>query len=184
MRMLCSLLLMFPALSASGDEPCKSGLHENQRPGPYTSLIAVGPQRGQQHCFICESADRPIVIVFARQLSEPLGQLVSQLDKALNEHKAAELRTWVTFLTDNQVALDPKVVQWGKKHATGNVPLGIFGDPVGPPTYLLAGEADITVILSVNQKVRANFAFRAGELNDSAIKAILKTIPKLLEKKE
>ena len=76
------------------------------------------------------------------------------------------------------------MVQWGKKHATGNVPLGIFEDPVGPPTYLLAREADVTVLLSVNQKVAANFAFRAGELNDTAIAAIMTAVPKLLEKKE
>jgi hypothetical protein len=168
----------------AADEPCKSGLHENQRPGPYTSLVSIGPERGQQHCFICESANRPLVIVFARQLSDPLGKLVGKLNKALTEHKAAELRAWVTFLTEDQVSLDPKVVQWGKKHATGTVPLGVFEDPVGPPTYLLARDADVTVLLSVQQKVVANFAFRAGELNDDAIGEIVRAISKIVNAKK
>ena len=171
------------ALIAS-DEPCKSGLQPSQRPGPYSALVAVGPQRGQQHCFICEAADRPIVIVFARSLSDPLGKLVHRIDKSLAENKAAELRGWVTFLAEDQTALDPKVVQWSQKHAIKSVPLAVFEDTVGPPTYLLAREADVTVLLSVKQKVVANFAFRSGELNDAAIDAILKTVPKIAAAKK
>src|SRR5438128_1402716 len=110
MKAACAFLLLVSGIRAAADEPCKSGLRESQRPGPYTALVAVGPQRGQQHCFICESGDRPLVIVFARRLSDPLGKLVAKLDKALTEHKAAELRSWVTFLADDQVSLDPKVV--------------------------------------------------------------------------
>jgi Domain of Unknown Function (DUF1080) len=162
---------------AAADEPCKSGLQPSQRPGPYSSLVAVGPQRGQQHCYICEAADRPVVIVFARSLSEPLGKLVHGIDRGVAEHKKAELRGWVTFLADDQTAMDPKVVQWSQTHAIKHVPLGIFEDTVGPPTYLLAREADVTVLLSLKQRVAANFAFRKGELNDAAIDAILTAIP-------
>src|SRR5271157_498013 len=93
-------------------EPCRSGLAVGQRPGPYAALVATGSLRGQSHCFICETADRPAVIVFARSLSEPLGKLAHQLDKAVVEHKAADLRAWVTFLADDHTTLDRKVVQW------------------------------------------------------------------------
>src|SRR5437870_12413776 len=136
-------------VTTAADEPCKSGLQPSQRPGPYSALVAVGPQRGQQHCFICEAADRPMMIVFARSLSDPLGKLVNKMDKLMTEHKAAELKAWVTFLAEDQTALDPQVVQWGQKQATGKVPLAVFEDVVGPPTYLLHREADVTVLLSV-----------------------------------
>ena len=75
-----SLMLLAGCCLAVADEPCKSGLQPTQRPGPYSSLIAVGPQRGQQHCYICEAEDRPVVIVFARSLSEPLGKLVQGIE--------------------------------------------------------------------------------------------------------
>jgi hypothetical protein len=165
------------------DDPCKSGPQPKQRPGPYAALISVGPQRGQQHCFVCEAGDRPTVIVFARTLSEPLGKLVNKLDRAIDQNKSAELRGWVTFLADDQTALDPKVVRWGQKHGVRNVPLGVFEDVVGPPTYLLAREADVTVLLSTKQRVVANFAFRAGELNDAAVEQIAKAIPQVVAKK-
>jgi hypothetical protein len=169
---------------ARADEPCKSGPQPTQRPGPYSSLVAVGPQRGQPHCFVCEAADKPVVIVFARSLSEPLGKLVQRIDTAVAAHKAADMRGWVTFLAEDHTALDPKVVQWSQQHAIKNVPLGIFEDTVGPPAYLLARDADVTVLFSVKQRVVANFAFRAGELNDAAIDAILKTVPKIAADKK
>ncbi len=184
MRKIAFLIASLFLASANADEPCKSGLATNQRPGPYTALVSVGPQRGQQHCFICESADRPVIIVFARGLGEPLGKLVGKLDRALAENKAAELCAWVTFLADDQTTFDSKVVQWSKRHATGGVPLGIFEDLTGPPAYRLSRDAEVTVLLSVKQKVIANFAYRTGELNDAAIADILKTVPRLvLEKK-
>jgi hypothetical protein len=171
------------AVSAlAADDPCKSGLQPNQRPGPYSALVAVGGQRGQQHCYICEAADRPVMIVFARQLSEPLGKLVHRMDTLLAEHKSAELRAWTTFLHEDGLAFDPQVVAWSRQHATGNVPLAIFEDVVGPPTYLLNRDADVTVLLAVEQKVVANFAFRKGELNDQAIEQIVKAVPRIVKK--
>ncbi len=175
---LSALLIAVAGLAA---EPVSSGLRPGQRPGPYSSLVSVGTERGQSHCFICTTSDRPAVIVFARTLSDPLGKLARELDRALADHKDAELRAWVTFLSDDQTSLDPKVVEWSKKHSLRQVPLSVFEDEVGPPSYLLSREADVTVLLSVKQKVVRNFAFRAGELNDELIAEILKTIPRITE---
>src|SRR5262249_62234222 len=75
----CHLVTLSPC---HGGEPCASGPKTGQRPGPYSALVSVGAERGQLHCFICETADRPAVIVFARKLSDPLGNLLRGLDKA------------------------------------------------------------------------------------------------------
>jgi hypothetical protein len=159
-------------------------LQSGQRPGPYSFVVSTGKARGQLTCFVCETEDRPAVIVFARSLSDPLGKLVHGLDKGLTEHKKADLRAWVTFLSDDQPALDPKVVEWGKKHATGNVPLGVFEDVVGPPSYRLAREADVTVLFFVKKKVVANFAFRTDELTAEKAAEVLKALPKIVGEKE
>jgi hypothetical protein len=172
--MLCAALLPVGALAA---EPCVSGLAAGQRPGPYAAVVSVGPQRGQSHCFICETADRPAVVVFARSLSDPLGRLAQGLDRAVQDHKALDLRAWVTLLHEDQLTLDPQVVKWAKANALRNVPVGVFEDTVGPPTYKLNREADVTVLVFVNQKVTANFAFRAGELTDARIAEVLRAVP-------
>lgn len=161
-------------------EPCHSGLEPGQRPGPYAAVMSTGDKRGQSFCYICDTADRPAVVVFARTLSEPLAKLVGQIDKALTEHQKAGLRAWVTFLSTNQPALDSKVVQWAQQHAIRRVPLGVFEDADGPPSYRLSRTADVTVLLFVKHKVVANFAFRPGELTDARTAEVMKSLPRIL----
>ena len=145
-------------------------------------MISTGPERGKAHCYICETGDRPAIVIFARTLNEPLAKLCQKLDKAVAEHQGAELRSWVTFLNVEPLSFDPKVVRWAKEHALRNVPLGIFEDLGGPPSYRLARDADVTVLLYVNKTVKVNHAFKKGELNDEAIAKILKDVPKMFEK--
>jgi hypothetical protein len=168
----------------SPQDPCTSGPQTGQRCGPYSALIATGPERGQPFCYICETGDKPAVLIFARSLTDSLGKMVVQLDKAVTDHKKNELRAWVTFLSDNQLALDPKVVKWSEKFAVRGVPLGIFEDPLGPPSYRLSKDADVTVLLFVKQKVVANYAFRAGELNDDKIKLVMNALPRIIPEKK
>jgi hypothetical protein len=185
-RLLCvpSLcVLCVSVLRSPGDQPCRSGLQPGARPGPYAAVVSTGPERGRSHCYICETADRPAVIIFARSLNEPLGKLAGEIDRALARHKAAGLRGWVTFLHADQPSFDPKVVDWGQRHALRNLPLAIFEDAGGPPSYRLAADADVTVLLSVRQRVVANFAFRAGELNDATVAEILRALPRILNTK-
>jgi hypothetical protein len=166
------------------EEPCVSGLPKGQRPKPYSFLVATGPERGQSTCYICETADRPAVVIFARNLGDPLGKLVAKLDKALSDHKKEELRAWVTFLSDDQPTMDPKVVKWGKKHAIRGVPLGVFEEAGGPPAYRLARDADVTILFFVKRKIVANFAFRAGELTDERASDVLKALPSIVGEKK
>jgi hypothetical protein len=188
MRVFLVLALSW-LLAGAGDrswaaDPCRSGLEPGQRPGPYAAVISTGPERGKAHCYICETGDRPAVVVFARRLSDSLAKLCQQLDQAVAEHRKAELRAWVTFLSDDQLSLDPRVVQWAKDHALRNVPLGVFEDIGGPPSYRLARDADVTVLCFVKQKVVANFAFREGELNPAKTTEVMKTLPRILGEKQ
>ncbi|MFN4260142.1 MAG: hypothetical protein ACK4RK_12670 [Gemmataceae bacterium] len=167
-----------PPLTAA--EPCQSGLKPGQRPGPYTAVMTTGPNRGTLYCAVCDTADRPAVIIFARSLNEPLGKLAQKLDAALTAHQKAELRSWITFLSADQLSLDLQVVRWSQQHALRNLPLGVFEDVEGPPSYLLHEDADVTILFSVQQKVTANFAFRKGELNDQAIDKVMQQLPKIV----
>jgi hypothetical protein len=169
----CSIALV------SGDLPSGSlvsGLQPGQRTGPYASVISTGPERGKSHCYICATGEKPAVIVFARSLSKDLGRLATQIEKSLTDHKAADLRGWMTFLNANQLEFDPQVVRWGQEYALGHLPLGIFEDEGGPPAYRLNRAADVTVLVCNKQKVVTNFAFKAGELTPARVAEIVKAI--------
>lgn len=180
-RSILALALFAPMLCA--EEPLVSGLKPGQRPGPYSAVVCTGPERGKLHCYICEAADRPVVILMARKLSDPLGKLALGIDKALTAHKTAELRGWLTFFHEDQSACDAQVVQWGKTHGLSNLPLAVFEDADGPPAYRVVKDAEVTVLLSVKQKVVKNFTFRAGELNEQRIKEVLNAMPLILPTK-
>jgi hypothetical protein len=180
MRRLAVAAFAVAAVAFADENPCVSGPKPGQRPGPYSFHIATGPERGTATCYVCETADKPAAVVFARTLSEPLGKLTAKLDQAVADKAVPELRGWVTLLTDaKQADAEAKLVEWGRKHAVRAMPLGAFEDPVGPPSYRLARDADVTVLLFVKQKVVANFAYRAGELTDAKIDEVAKGIEKL-----
>lgn len=158
-------------------DPCVSGVPVGKRPGPYSFLVATGPERGKQTCFICEQADKPAVVVFTRSLSEPVGQLLATLDSEVPKREKQGFKVWMTQLTD-KADLDG-LAKWSQKQALKNVPVGAFEDSDGPPAYKLAADAEVTVLVFVKEKVVVNRAYRAGELNEVAIKDIKQSLRKL-----
>jgi hypothetical protein len=176
------LLLAF-ALAQPASDPCLSGTPVGQRPGPYSFLVATGPQRGQQTCYICDQHEggKPGVVVFARSLSDPLGKLLTRLDAEGASRKDSGYKVWMTQLAE-RAELDT-LAKWAQKQGLKNCPVGAFEDADGPPAYKLHKDADVTVLLFVKQKVVANFAFRAGELDDKAIDNVMKAVPQLFEAK-
>jgi hypothetical protein len=80
--------------------------------------------------------------------------------------------------------MDPKIVKWSQQHAIRSVPLGIFEDPLGPPSYRLSKDAEVTVLMFVKQKVVANLAFRPDELNDDKTKEVMNALPRIVSEKK
>lgn len=54
-------------------------------------------------------------------------------------------------------------------------------NPAGPKGYGIAKEADVTVLLYVDHKVKANFAFEKGKMTRADVEKIMKEVPKILE---
>jgi len=182
-RVLTGLALLFVATAPLIADPCVSGLAPGARPGPYSFVLSTGTNRGQAQCFICETGEKPAVVIFARTLNDQVGKLTAQLDKAVAANKAADVRGWITFLHADQAAFDKGLVEWTQKHGLKVLPAGVFEDLTGPPSYKLAREADVTVLLFVKRKVVANFAYRASELTDEATAEVMKAFPRIVESK-
>ena len=181
-HLFCLPLALASALTLGAADPCVSGTPVGKRPGPYSFLVATGPQRGQQTCYICEQHDgnKPAAVVFARSTSDPLGKLMAKLDAAAIANKDGGGKVWMTLLAE-KADLDA-LAKWSQKQGLKGAPVGAFEDADGPPSYKLHQDADVTVILFAKQKVVATFAFRTGELDDKAIAAVMKAVPPVFEK--
>src|SRR5262249_4882613 len=135
---LGSLLLVFTT-TVPADEPLHSGLKPGQRPGPYAFVLATRPQRGTSFCYICDTADKPAAVVFARALSEPLAKPAAKLGQGAGDGGVPEFRAWLTLLAAGpQPGTEAKLAAWGRQHALRQMPLGVFDDEVGPPSYRLS----------------------------------------------
>ena len=67
-----------------------------------------------------------------------------------------------------------------------NLVLSIWNDsdaPAGPKKYHVNPDADVTVVLYTDHKVRANYAFRKGELSEKDMDAITGEVSKILPTK-
>jgi hypothetical protein len=172
---LLLLLGFIPGDLVSGPQPGKKF-------GPYTFLLATGPNRGTSHCYVCETGDAPAVIVLARSTSDTLGDFLKQLDRHLAKPEAKELKAWVTFVGMKQPQKEPELVGWSKKLGLRTLPLGIYELTAGPPSYKLHQDADITILLVKESKVVHNHAFANKGLTAGDIRQIMEKINSLSKK--
>ncbi len=162
------------------NEPCISGIPVGQRPGPYSFLVATGPQRGQQTCYVCETGENPGCVIFARKASDSLGQLLLKIEPVVNREKSP-IKTWMTILGEKTITID-NLAKWAKAQGLKSIPVGIFDYEDGPPSYKISQDAEITILIFNQKKVVNNFAFRSGELNEKSIKQIVESLSHLEKK--
>ena len=120
-------------------------------------------------------------MVFAREVSDSLTSLVKKIDAETGKNKSKKMGSFIVFLSQDE-KLGDKLKDVAKDGGIKSTILTIMDNPSGPPSWKVAKDADITVVLYNNRKVVANYAFKKGELNDAAIKKIMADVPKILEK--
>jgi hypothetical protein len=177
MRAMLAVCLLMGAATAA--EPVASGVPVGKRCGPYSFLVATGPQKGQQTCYICEQEKKPTVVVFCRSLSDQLGTLLADLDTDATTHAEKGLKVWMTQLSE-KADLDG-LSKWSKKLGLKSIPVGAYEDVDGPPAYKLHADADITVLVFVKEKVTFNCAYRAKELSADGIQEIRKAVAEIMK---
>jgi hypothetical protein len=113
-------------------------------------------------------------MIFAREVTGPLTSLVKKIDAATVNNKSKRMGSFVVFLNDDEKLAD-QLKTVADKEGLKKCILTI-DNPAGPNGYKVAKDADVTVVLYNNRKVKANFAFRKGELNEAAVAKIVAAI--------
>lgn len=164
--------------------PLKSGPQPGARPLPFTSNMVTGSHRGQQHCYVCEITDEPAVLVFARATDEPTARLMRGLRDAVRKHEKLKLFGWMVFLAadpSSESAVERQAYEFARANGATNLPVSVLGDPQGPPGYLIAPEAHVTVIVFQGGKVLHNRAYSKKEWSNRSAGTALNELPKLLK---
>ena len=125
-------------------------------------------------------------MVFAREVSDSLTSLVKKIDAATVKNKDSKMGSFVVFLNDEE-NLDKKLKELAEKEKLEKTALTI-DNPGGPQAYKIAKDADITVVLYVGSytkgAVKANYAFKKGEMKDKDIDKVVEDIAKILPDKK
>jgi hypothetical protein len=157
----------------------KSGPQVGEKvPGPFAPLNVTGPDAGKKSCQYCKNGARPVVVVFAKQFTPAVAQLVKKIDVAAAANKERNLGSYVVVCND-AAGLDQQLQNMAQQMQLQNTVLTLY-KPGGPERYRLAAEAEVTVLLYNHFTVKANHAFKAGELDSSALDAILADLGKML----
>jgi hypothetical protein len=120
-------------------------------------------------------------MIFAREVSDPLTSLVKKIDEATAKNSSCKMGSFIVFCTDDQ-GMEDKLKDLAKKEKLEKLVLTI-DNPTGPPKYKVAKDADVTVVLYEKQQVKANYAFKKGEMKDKDIEKIVADLSKILPEK-
>jgi hypothetical protein len=171
------VVAFLPSVASAGD--LKSGPQVGEKvPGPLNPLNCTGDHAGEKYCLYCKYGDSPVAMIFARQVTPELTKLIKRIDQATEKNQERNMGSFVVFLSDSDT-LEAELKELAKKEKIEHCILAI-GDPAGPERYNVAPEAEVTVVLYTLMTVKANHAFKNGELNDKSIDAIFADLPKIL----
>lgn len=158
----------------------KSGPQAGDKlPGPFAPLHVNGETAGKKVCLVCKHGDAPVAMIFARTAECPqTAKLIKKLDEATAANAKAEMGAFCVFLSDDdKVAEKLKAMTDKEKINTLTVAVDNI---TGPAKYNVDKDADLTVILYVDRAVKANWAFKKGEIKDADIDTIVKDLSKIL----
>jgi hypothetical protein len=179
--MTLALALLVGSVLAA-DPAVKSGPQVDTKiPGPFHPLNVTGEAAGKANCLVCQNGDHPVAMIFAREVSPALTTLIKKVDDATGKNSKAEMGSFVVFCSDSK-DLEGQLKTMADKEKVKNCILAI-DNPAGPDKYDVAKDADITVVLYTNRTVKANYAFKKGELKDKDIEKIVGDITKILPSK-
>jgi hypothetical protein len=178
---LLALALAFLSGTALADNTVESGPQVDQPvPGPFHPLNINGSEAGKKNCLFCSNGQNPVAMIFAREVTPELNTLIKKVDAETVKNKDAKMGSFVVFLTEDG-GLEKKLQELAKKDNLKECVLSIDDTPAGPKAYKIAKEADVTVVLYVNRTVKANYAFKKGDLKDKDVEKIVADVSKIVK---
>ncbi len=177
--MFAAALAVAAVVGVSFADNPKSGPQTGETvPGPFHPLHINGDSAGEKACMYCKHGDNPVAVIFARTATCPqTAKLIKALDAETAKHADAKMGSYVVFLSDDD-KLPAELKKMVEKEGVKNLTVTV-DNPAGPAKYKIAADADLTVVLYTDHKVKANYSFKKGEIKDGDIETITKDVSKI-----
>jgi hypothetical protein len=179
---LAVALVVCAVATADSSAKLVSGPQVDQKvPGPFHPLNVTGEKAGEKFCLYCVNGENPVAMIFARESSPALATLIKKIDAVTQKNKSAEMGSFVVFLSDKE-GLDKELQSLANEAGLKKIVLAI-DNPAGPEKYKVAKDADVTVVLYNEHVVKANYAFKKGQLKPTDIDKIVGDVSKIVPAK-
>lgn len=177
-----AVAVLVGSLNAEKAAAIKSGPQIDQKlAGPFHPLNVTGDKAGEKNCLYCSNGNNPVAMIFAREVTPALTTLITKIDEATAKNKDCDMGSFVVFCSDDE-GLEKQLKNMAQKAKLSKIVLSI-DNPAGPKGYDVSKDADVTVVLYTKRTVKANYAFKKGQLNDRAIDTIVADISKITPSK-
>jgi len=168
-------------------EELKSGLQVGEGIGAYIVEKCAGNPNdgvavGETLCYRCKMGNRPVVAVFARSIDGKLDSLLKELDQVVAANESKKAVSFVNLDGENIDGLKTQAQKLVDKAKVNNIAVVVPTEKrQGWGGLKLNPKADLTVLIYRKGKIAANHAFAEGELDEKAIKKIVKDTSLILE---
>jgi hypothetical protein len=163
---------------AWAENTVKSGPQVNEKvPGPFDPLNVTGSKAGEKNCLYCSNGLNPVAMIFAREVTPEVTKLIKKIDGCTCKNEDCSMGSFVVFLSDKE-GLEGQLKNLAKENDLKKIVLSI-DNPAGPEKYNINKDADVTVVLYKSRVVKANYAFKKGEMTDKDVDTILGDVSKI-----
>jgi hypothetical protein len=107
--------------------------------------------------------------------------LLKKIDACTGKNQSCKMGSFAVFCNDSE-GLETQLKETAEKEKLEHCVLSI-DTASGPKDYEIAKEAEVTVLLYAQHIVKANHAFKKGELKEKGIEKVLADVTKILPPK-
>ncbi len=166
-------ITLMASVTVAAEADLKSGLQVGDFPGAFYVTDVTGPSAGESLCYRCQYGARPVVSIFARSMDDNVKQLVKQIDTLVGEKTDDRLAAFVVVLSDEPKEQESALKTTATEAEITHTPLTTYKRAEGPRKYRIHEDADITVVMWVDNDVKVNHAFAKGKLTKEAIAKVV-----------
>jgi hypothetical protein len=179
-KLLAVLSVACCATVAAWAEDKADCLKEGDSVAAFYVTDVTGPSAGEKLCYRCKYGARPVVSIFAKQMNDKVASLTKKIDEQVGQHQDAKMAAFVVVLSEDPEGQNDALKAVAAKQEIKNTPITTFDGLAGPDKYKISKDADITVMMWVDSKVKVNESMKASELTDAKIATLVKSTSKIL----
>lgn len=170
---IASMLMTAPCSTVVIGEDSRPVLSVGDEASMFFVRDVTGPAAGKELCYRCRYGEQPVVAVFTRHMTDEVAALVDGIDAVVEEHAKQGMSAFVVLLDDDPLEREDELKRLARDKRVDNVPLTTFDDVDGPRSYRLKRDADVTVMMWVDYKIKVNRSFAGSELTEESVDELI-----------